>query len=255
EALAVTKDGLQQENPISFHFVILKNWWSQWWFIFLINVFIVAIVFIIIRNKINQRLKVELIRRGIASDLHDDIGATLSSINIYAEMAREEVGENEHVEQIREHVNDTISRLDDLVWSINPKHDSMEQLLHRMQYTSVVLLEATGVQCHFNYDKKMLDIKLNLADKRNVYLLFKEMVNNVIKHAQCRICHINMEYHPPYLILSVTDDGIGFDTTRVKQGRNGLENMRYRAEKMKGNVQINSTPEKGSNIVVQLKVK
>ncbi|CAN5577745.1 hypothetical protein BH11BAC5_BH11BAC5_54670 [soil metagenome] len=255
EALAVTKDGLQQETPIRFHFVILKNWWSQWWFIVLINVFIIAIVFIIIRNKINQRLKVELIRRGIASDLHDDIGATLSSINIYAEMAQEEVGENEHVEQIREHVNDTISRLDDLVWSINPKHDSMEQLLQRMQYTSVLLLEATGVQCLFNYDKKMLDIKLNLADKRNVYLLFNEMVNNVIKHAQCRICHINIDYNRPYLILSVTDDGIGFDTTRGKQGRNGLENMRYRAERMKGNVQINSTPEKGSNIVVQLKVK
>lgn len=255
EAIAVSKDGLQQEKPISFHFVIKKYWWSQWWFIVLINVVIIAIVLLLIRNSINQRLKVELIRRGIASDLHDDIGATLSSINIYAEMAQEEVGENEHLEQIRDHVGDTISRLDDLVWSINPKHDSMEQLMQRMQYTSVVLLEATGVQCHFNYDKKMLDLKLNLADKRNVYLLFKEIVNNVIKHAQCRNCHINFEYQQPHLILSVKDDGIGFDTTLDAKGRNGLKNMRYRAGRMNGTVQINSSHKKGSNIVVQLKAK
>ncbi len=255
EALAVSKDGLQQENPISFSFVIRKYWWSQWWFIVLINVVIIAMVLFLIRNRINQRLKVEMIRRGIASDLHDDIGATLSSINIYAEMAQEEVGENEHLEQIRGHVDDTISRLDDLVWSINPKHDSMEHWMQRMHYTSVVLLEATGVQCHFNYDKEILNIKLSLTYKRNLYLLFKEIVNNVVKHAQCHNCHINIEYQHPYLTLSVRDDGIGFDTSSVQQGRNGLENMRYRAEKMNGNIQIISTNKKGSTIVVQLKAK
>jgi hypothetical protein len=253
EAMAVNRGGLQQEKPVSFHFVILKSWWNHWWFIILVNVCIVAIIFLIIRNRIDQRLKVELIRRGIASDLHDDIGATLSSINIYTEMAQEEMGENEYLEQIKENVNDTISRLDDLVWSINPKNDTMEQLMHRMQHTAVLLLEATGVQCHFNYDKKILNLKLNLADKRNVYLLFKEIVNNVIKHARSCNCYISIEYRHPNLILSVRDDGIGFDKAMVKKGRNGLESMRYRAKRMNGNVHINSSHKKGTNIIVQLK--
>ena len=255
EAMAINRNGLQQEKPVNFHFVILKAWWNHWWFFLLINIVIVAIILLIIRNKMQQRLKVELIRRGIASDLHDDIGATLSSINIYTEMAEEEIGENEYLLRIKENVNDTISRLDDLVWSINPKHDTMEQLLNRMQHCALLLLEATGVKCHFYYHPKILDIKLNLANKRNLYLLLKEMLNNVVKHAQCRNCYINLEYHRANFTLSVTDDGVGFDVTADKKGRNGLENMRYRAARMNGNVQINSSDKKGSEIIAELKAE
>ncbi len=253
EVLVFTREGLQQIKPVSFHFIILKSWWNRWWFILLANAAIAAIGYFIIRNRINQRLKVELIRRGIASDLHDDIGATLSSINIYTEMAQEEVGENEYLDHIKENVNDTISRLDDLVWSINPRNDTMEQLIHRMRQTSLSVLEATGVQSHFTYDKKILGVKLNLADKRNVYLLFKEIVNNVMKHAQCNNCYIDLSYNYPNLTLKVKDDGIGFDVATAKKGRNGLENMRYRANRMKGNVEINSSYKNGCSISVQLK--
>ena len=253
EAVAVSRDGLQQAESVHFSFVILKSWWTRWWFIVLVNILIVAIVLLIIRNRINQRLQVELIRRGIASDLHDDIGATLSSINIYTEMAQEEIGENEYLDQIRENVNNTISRLDDLVWSINPKNDTMEQLLNRMEHSALLLLEATGVQCHFYYDPKILDVKLSLANKRNVYLLFKEIVNNVIKHAQCSNCYINFEYKHSVLTLSVRDDGIGFDPASANKGRNGIENIRYRAQRMNGNVHINSSLKNGSNVVVELK--
>jgi signal transduction histidine kinase len=253
EARAINRNGLEQERAASFHFVILKSWWSNWRFIVLINVVIVAIVLLLIRNKMNQRLKVELIRRGIASDLHDDIGATMSSINIYTEMALEEIGENEYLGQIRENVSDTISRLDDLVWSINPKNDSMEQLLQRMQHSASVLLGASGVKCHFNYDPKILNLRLNLANKRNLYLLFKEMLNNVVKHSQCRNCYIDLEYQRPKFTLTVRDDGVGFDARAQKSGRNGLENMRYRAARMKGSVYIHSSPKKGSTVTAELK--
>jgi len=253
QARAVNRNGLEQEKASSFHFIILKPWWNNWWFFVLANFIIVAIILLLIRNRIRQRLKVELIRRGIASDLHDDIGATLSSINIYAEMAREEIGENEYLGQIKENVTDTISRLDDLVWSINPKNDTMEQLLHRMQRSASVLLEARGIKCHFNYNSRILNINLNLGNKRNLYLLFKEMLNNVVKHSQCRNCYIDLEYHRPNFSLSVRDDGVGFDTTAAIQGGNGLENMRYRAARMKGNVYIHSSLKKGSTITAELK--
>lgn len=255
EARAVNRNGFEQEKAIIFHFMILKPWWNNWWFIVLINVVVVGIVLLLIRNKMQQRLKVELIRRGIASDLHDDIGATLSSINIYTEMAQEEIGENEYLGQIKENVIDTISRLDDLVWSINPKNDTMEQLLHRMQHSASVLLEASGVKCHFNYDPKILNLNLNLANKRNLYLLFKEMLNNVVKHSKCRNCYINLNYHRPDITLSVKDDGVGFDATAQKKGRNGLENMRYRAARMKGKVYINSSHTKGSSITAEVKAE
>jgi len=255
EAMAVSRDGFQQEKPFTFQFTILKPWWNHWWFIALVNIFIVAVVIFIIRNKINQRLKLELMRRGIAHDLHDDIGATLSSINIYTELARDEVGENEYLERIKSNINDAVTRLDDVVWSINPKNDSMQQLMQRMQHIGEPLFKAAGIHCHFTYDEKFFDLKLTLADKRNVYLLFKEMVNNVIKHAKCCNCFINIMYESPYLTLSVKDDGIGFDPKLVTKGRNGLHNMRYRAGQMNGKLYIDSSFNKGSNIIVQLKAK
>ena len=253
EAVAVNKNGLQQDHPIRFHFTILKSWWTTWWFIVLVNALIIATVLLIIRNRIDQRLKVELIRRGIASDLHDDIGATLSSVTIYTEMVREELGESQYLDHIKENISNTITRLDDLVWSINPKNDTMEQLLNRMQHTSRMLLETTGVKCHFSYDPKILDMKLNLANKRNVYLLFKEMINNVVKHAQCRNCFISLEYHQSDLTLAVRDDGIGFEPEIESKGRNGIESMRYRARRMNGSMHIDSSHTAGSSVVVRLK--
>ncbi len=253
EAKAITKNGLLEGNAFSFRFTIMKSWWTNWWFILLVNIIFVAIVYLVIRSRADQRLKVELIRRGIASDLHDDIGATLSSINIYAEMAQEELGENELLGHIQQNVHDTISRLDDLVWSINPKNDTMGQLVHRMQYMATIILEAAGVQCHFNYHKKILETRLKLNDKRDLYLLFKEMVNNVVKHAQCRNCYMGIEYDHSRLILTVRDDGIGFDVSKVEEVRNGLENMRYRAGRMNGTIHIDSRHKKGTNITVHIK--
>lgn len=255
EAMAVNKDGFQQDKPFAFQFEILKPWWNHWWFFVLCNLLIVAIVILIIQNKISQRLKVELVRRSISRDLHDDIGATLSSVNIYTELIKDEMGQSEYLERIKFNIDDAVTRLDDLVWSINPKNDTMAQLMKRMQYVAEPLLKAAGIQCHFTCDKKFLDIKLRLADKRNVYLLFKELVNNVAKHAQCCNCYIEIKYNSPYLTLSVTDDGIGFDRTMIDKSRSGLNNMEYRARQMDGSLHINSSDKHGSSIVVQLKAK
>jgi signal transduction histidine kinase len=255
EAIAISKDGIQQEKPFTFRFVILQPWWNHWWIVVLGNAFMVAIVIFLIRNKMRQRLKVELVRQGIARDLHDDIGATLSSVNIYTELAKDEIGENEYLERIKGNIDDAVTRLRDLVWSINPKNDTMLQLAHRMQYIAEPLFKAAGIKCHFTCHRNFLDLKLTLSDKRNIYLLFKEMVNNVVKHARCYNCYINIKYISPYLILSVEDDGIGFDPVMVSNARNGLHNMHFRARQMNGTLHINSSEEKGSSIVVQLKAK
>jgi len=255
EAMAVSTDRFHQQKPFKFQFVILQPWWNHWWIVVLGNLLIVAVVIFLIRNKISQQLKVETVRQGIARDLHDDIGATLSSINIYTELAKDEMGQNEYLERIKDNIDDAVTRLGDLVWSINPKNDTMLQLMHRMRYIAEPLFKAAGIECHFTYDKKFLDLKLTLADKRNVYLLFKEMVNNVVKHAQCYNCYINIKYNSPYLILSVKDDGIGFDPAVVSETRNGLHNMEYRARRMDGTLHISSSGKKGSSIVVELKPK
>lgn len=255
ELLAVNKYGIQQLNPISFQFTILRPWWKTWWFFAVVNAFVIALALLIIRNKVAQKLKIELMRRRISSDLHDDIGATLSSINIYTELLKEEYGHNKTLEKIQHHIKEVVSRLDDLVWSINPKNDSMEQLMSRIQHTTIPMLEAAGIKCFFKYDQKLLDVELNLENKRNMYLLLKEMVNNVVKHSGCNNCYISIKYHNPFITFCVRDDGKGFDPALVKKSRNGLLNMQYRAEKMNGTLKINSADNEGTVVSMQLNVK
>jgi two-component sensor histidine kinase len=253
EAVAVNNYGVQQVRPITFAFTILKPWWSTWWFIAGINAIILAIVLLIIQNRVQQKLKMEWVRLRISSDLHDDIGATLSSVNVYASLARTQADNKRYLSLIQQHITDAISRLDDLVWSINPKNDTAEQLIKRMKATAVPLLEAAGVACHFYYDRKVLDLKLDLYQKRHVYLLFKEMINNVVKHAQATHCNIRLECVAAALVLTVSDDGKGFDPHVWIDGRNGLHNMQARAEQVNGTLHISAAPGKGTTLAVKIK--
>lgn len=253
EARAVDKFGIEQQAPIQFRFTIIEPWWNTTLFLIGVNVLLIAIALLILRNRVRQRLRVELIRRNIAADLHDDIGATLSSVNIYAALAKTEKSNAQYLELIQQHITDAVTRLDDLVWSINPKNDTMEQLIARMQSTAKPLLAASGITCHFYYDEKVLQQRLSLAQKRHLYLLFKEMLNNVVKHAGCSNCTIRMELLNSLLTLSVSDDGIGFDPGQINNNRNGMQSMYNRAQKLNGTVKVISADKAGSMLQVQVK--
>ena len=129
EAYAINKKGLQQEQGISFSVQISKPWWNQWWFYAMILLLLIACIYLLEKYRVGQLLKVEKVRRSISSDLHDDIGATLSSINIYSELAKKETGNGTYLAAIQQHATEVIGKLDDLIWSINPKNDSFEGLV------------------------------------------------------------------------------------------------------------------------------
>ena len=249
---AVDNKGMQQQTLIRFPFAVQKPLWRTGWFILLVNVLLVVVVYLIIRNRINQKLRLELMRRNISHDLHDDIGATLSSVNFYIDLAQSEKQNSEYLRYIKENVNQVIGSLDDLVWSVNPKNDTTEELVNRMQDYVMPLLKAARIQCHFSCDPRLPDLRLDLLTKRHLYLLFKEMVNNVAKHACCRNCYITLAHHHGKLHLTVKDDGQGFDAGEAGKARNGLVSMQERARKLKGNITIQPVPEGGSQVAVTI---
>lgn len=253
EVLAVDRYGMVQQQPLVYTFHIAKPWWTSLWFLVAVNLLVVGMVFLFIRHRLNQKLKMEMMRRNISGDLHDDIGATLSSVNIYAALARSQKDKEPYLELIQQHVTDAVTRLDDLVWSINPRNDTMEGLVTRMKTTALPLLQAAGIQAHFYCDEKVLTGKLSLVQKRHLYLLFKEMLNNVVKHAGCTNCFIRLEMINGLLTLRIEDDGVGFDPGDTSPHRNGIQNMYARAEKLKGSIKIVSSQEKGSTLQVQLR--
>ena len=177
---------------IVFDFTIKAPWWNQWWFKTLFVMIVVSIIFLLYRIRMEQLLKVERIRRSISGDLHDDIGATLSSMIIYTNLARSEKDHEYYLDLIDQNAKEVIGKLDDLVWSINPKNDTCEQLINRMRLHAEPLLNAAGIRLNFTVNPAVLQLKLDLFVKNNVYLLFKEIVNNVVKHSVAANCYINI---------------------------------------------------------------
>ena len=250
QAYAVNNKGEKQVDNISFAFIINKPWWKVGWFYIFIILLSIGILYVLQEYRVRQLLRVEKLRRKISTDLHDDIGATLSSLNIYTELAKKDRHNDVHFTAIQQHSNEVITKLDELVWSINPKNDNFEQLVNRMHSYAGPLLQAKNISYRVNHGDDILKEKLPVQVKQNLYLVFKELVNNVVKHSFATHCLVDLSCRDNKIYLMVVDNGRGFDMARLPAGRNGIINMEERVEKMKGRLQIESSSEKGTAAMV-----
>ncbi len=254
EAVAVV-GGSQESRPVTFSFTINRPWWQTGPFI-LAMVCLLALAFYgIYRYRLRQVLKIERVRRSISSDLHDEIGSTLSSINIYAAMARGEGENKEYLDLIQHNIREVISKLDDLVWSINPKNDTVVQLVSRMRSFAEPLLKGAGIGCSFEINESLLSQELPLVTKRNLYLIFKELVNNVVKHSRARNCRLQLDWANGHISMVVADDGVGLDLKRQPKERHGMENLVSRTRSMKAFIYFQEDGGPGTSVRVMVPVK
>ena len=228
---------------------ILPPWWNTWWFrIIAVSLFIVVMVGVY-RLRIKQLLKIEKIRFGIASDLHDEIGSNLSSISVDSQALLQCTKlcktEYELSSDISKTAVETIDAIRDIIWFINPKNDPGDEMVFKMKQTAAKLLvninwtfEATaGIKMDF----------FNLEERRNIFLLFKEALTNVVRHSGATNCTIRLTGAAKNFSLIIQDNGIGFDTMKVHQN-NGLRNMKIRSEKIGGKLFIESSVINGTKI-------
>ncbi len=246
-------NGVQEKEGIKFTFIIQKPWWLQWWFFTILICLVLLLSYLFNYFRLKQLLKIETIRRTISSDLHDDIGATLSSVNIYAELAKKGTDGKEYINLIQENTRDIITKLDDLVWSINPKNDTFEQLINRMKLFAEPLLAGANIHSTFKCDTDLYKLKLTIDKKRNLYLIFKELINNVVKHSKSNNCLITVLQTGSHIFLEVKDDGVGLDAAIKKHDRNGLKNIFERSKQMNSKIKINST-EEGTGIGITIPI-
>jgi signal transduction histidine kinase len=253
EILATYLSHAATSKPINFEFNIARPWWDEWWFYFMVCIGVISILLIIYRFRIKQLMKMEKMRRKISSDLHDDIGATLSSINIYTELARKEKESNLYINLIEAHSTEVIEKLDDLVWSINPNNDSFEQLKNRMRSFAEPLLHASGIQCSINFNENIFRLTIDIDIKTNIFLIFKELVNNVAKHSKATHCNIDIYKDSKWLCMEIKDNGIGFNPDQ-KSDRNGLNNLIVRVNEIKASMLIETAPNKGTKVKISIPV-
>ena len=257
QVYAETSEG-QQGPETTFSFRILPPWWNSWWFYVLCAFLLAGIFYIWYRNRINKILDMEKVRNRIARDLHDDMGSTLSTINILSEMARRKVQvdtqkTSEYIDKISDNSQRMMEAMDDIVWSINPVNDSMQRILARMREYATNILEAKDINFQFRAEEALNDIKIGLESRRDLFLIFKEAVNNMAKYSQCNNAYIVIKLHKKNVVMLVSDDGIGFDINTADHG-NGLVNMKQRATLLKGRLEIKSTPGNGTSVVMEVPV-
>lgn len=258
--------GVFGKKVTTLHITVIPPFWTRWWFYLLCFVVIAGTVYLIYRYRINELLKRQEIRNRIAQDLHDSVGSTLSGISVYSEVARI-YNDQQKSEQLKELLttigstaNEMISEMSDIVWAINPKNDHVSSIVKRMESYAKPLCTAKKIHFIFDCDQKIETLNLAMHQRKNFYLIFKEAVNNALKHAACSIIKVNISYRRNMLELNIEDDGIGFDQQAVQDpsfrtlSGNGLSNIKHRANEMNADLGIESKPHKGTNLKLSFPV-
>jgi two-component system, NarL family, sensor histidine kinase UhpB len=203
-------------------------------------------------NKTKRLIEIERVRNNIARDLHDDIGSALSSINILSQVALYEKNGNaqHYFQRIGEQSSQMMEDMSDMVWSINPRNDSMAEIIIRMREFASEILESKNIEYHF-FEKVGKGLTLNADQRKNLFLIFKESVNNAAKYSNAQQIEISLHEEADILSMRIKDNGQGFDEQSIKSG-NGLRNLRERAKEMKGTVTLKSRAGQGTEVELVL---
>ncbi len=203
------------------------------------------------RSREERLRELERVRRRIATDLHDDIGSSLTQISIMSEVAQNRGnGENRPaLSMIANASRELIDAMSDIVWAINPQKDHLSDLKQRMRRFAADVLTSRNIDCDFRAPLDETDIVLGANIRREVFLIFKETVNNLVKHSACSRATIDFRIADGRLNLRVTDDGKGFDAGAESEGH-GLMSIRERTAALGGTINIDSVPGRGTTTTV-----
>jgi len=238
--------------------IIATPYYQAWWFIALVCIAVFALLYGWYFYRISQVKKMHMVRNRIARDLHDDIGSSISSIRIMTDIVQGSLENNpahsgELIKRIGNESAQVMDSIRDIVWTINPDNDQLGNLFIRMREYAAEMLEAQNIDYTFNASDYLQGIRLSMQMRRDLYLIFKEAINNLAKYSKCTRAEISIGRTLNKLVLCVKDNGAGFNMQQVKRG-NGLTNMQVRATQLKAVINIQSEVLKGTVIRLEVPV-
>ncbi|MFH1194861.1 MAG: two-component regulator propeller domain-containing protein [bacterium] len=238
--LAANSDGVWNNKPLEFGLTVLPPYWQTWWFRFLIVITLAGILYIVYKIRIARLLEIERLRLQIASDLHDEVGSSLTSIAIQTQML---TGETDK-EKITSRTNfiggltrDVISTMSDIIWSIDSRNDSLKDLIARMQNFSFNLFDDTSINVTYDLQIENPKKKVRPHIRQNLYLIFKEAVNNIYKHSGASEAKIKLSESANKIEMMISDNGKGVDAGKTYSG-NGLKNLKMRAKRINAAIEF-----------------
>ncbi len=246
-------DGVWSDEIASIRIIITPPFWKTWWFITLAILAATGTIAGLITYRVKQLLAIERLRSKIAADLHDDIGAGLTEISIMGEVITRKLppdskdlvtSEIERIGTTSRHLIDSMS---DIVWLVSPRRDSLYDLISRVGDSFKETLHAGNIHFRTQNLASLKNVRLSMEYRQNLFLIFKEAMNNSLKYSGAAEISLNVELSGRKLVMQLIDDGKGFDTDQARDG-NGLGNMKERAARIGGVLGIESAPGNGTTI-------
>jgi len=235
-------DGVWNEAGAAVQIIITPSIWKTWWFRILAASAITGFLVWLYRHRVNRLLEMERLRVRIASDLHDDIGATLTKISLHSELieASNEPDEiRDSLRKIGAMSRELVATMSDIVWSIDARNDTLGNLIDRMRDFATGVLSVNATQIDFNCAGLDLQKKLPVDFRQNIYLIFKEAINNIAKHADATRVDVQIKNANGHFNMSIRDDGKGWrEHEYARLSGHGLRNMKMRAARIGGGLNI-----------------
>jgi signal transduction histidine kinase len=267
--VASNNDGLWNETGATLAFTVLPFVWQTWWFRITGGILTAVaggiIVWLDARRRMQRKLEqfereqaVERERARIAKDIHDDLGARLTRISLLSEsVPAEEISPPQAAEALNRiftTVHETTQAMDEIVWAVNPQHDTLDSLAGYLGKFAQDFFEDSPVRCRLDIPVQLPNWPLDAEVRHNLFLAFKESVNNVLRHARATEVLISLAIEGHSFSITIEDNGVGFamtsSTVRTSESsaRNGLKNVRHRLTHLGGRCDIQSEPGGGTRI-------
>lgn len=250
---AINEDGVETKDIRRLLITVHPAFYNTWWFYTLVALFFITVVMMIIRYRIGQLKKTIALRTRISKDLHDDVGASLSSIHIYSSVAEKMMESDpkkakEVMQQINENTRQVMDNMSDIVWALNNDSSEEKSFTSRVKNFGYELLAARQISCEYLINEKDMVRISSPEARKNLLMIIKEALNNISKYSGAGKVEIRLGIVGQALELFISDDGKGFDRAIVKAG-NGLSNIQKRAMHLQGTCTIESRVGEGTKVV------
>jgi signal transduction histidine kinase len=254
---ALNQEGVASPRLAVVEFRVTPPVWQRWWFLTAAGLLVTLAVYRFYRYRVARLLELERLRTRIATDLHDDIGSSLSGMAFLSEAVKQQMGSArpEAVEMATEVA--AIARglaraLSDVVWSIDPRRDDLHNLMTRVRQSAAVL-EAQGIAWSLQGPPQPENVKLTPEQRHHLFLIFKEALSNIARHAHCTSARLTITVADRQLRARIVDDGCGF--SQAGEQGNGLRNMKLRAAQLGGRMSVDSADGRGVRLDLTFPLK
>jgi signal transduction histidine kinase/ligand-binding sensor domain-containing protein len=254
--LAANSDGIWNDKGAATSFIVLPYFWETWWFQALLIASVCSGLILSVTFRLRRAHRVELERLArkhemererarIAQDLHDDLGTSLTQISLLSSLLEREnlppVETRSLTQQIRASSRAMVTALNEIVWAVNPKNDSLNELVGYLGNLAEAFFRSGPIRCRLDIQSEVPECSVASEVRHGLFLAFKEAINNVAKHSRATEVRVKVHCEDHNLRVAIEDNGIGFDSVAIQSG-NGLRNMNQRLEKMRGSCALSATP-------------